>query len=347
MSISEADIWRHLDGLTKPPRSLGRLEELAARLSLIQQTLAPETKPRRLVIFAADHGVTSAGVTIWPSSVTSLMIRNMCTGGAASTVMARQLGASTVLVNMGSLEEPIAEPLSDLGDFRYRSHRVRAGSRNLAAEPALTLDEFEQAYEHGAYESYLAARDQIRVVLAGEMGIGNTTPAACLAMLLADVPLDEAVGRGAGADDATLARKRNVVATAVARARELWRTDAKTAIASIAGLELAAMAGFFVASHLAGHTILLDGAVASAAALIAEHLEPGTSRSMIAAHLSAEPSHRAVLAKLGLTPFLEWNMRLGEGTGALALLPLVDAAAALVSQMRTLASFGIAPTVTP
>lgn len=341
VDISPDDIWRHLDGLTKPPRSLGQLEELAARLCEVQQTLSPRTSPRRLVIFAADHGVANAGVTIWPSAVTSLMIRNMCAGGAASSVLARQTKTDMVLVNVGTVDDRLGElPPLDSG-ICYRSRRVCAGARNLAEEPALTVQEFRQAWETGADEARCAARDGQRVVLGGEMGIGNTTPAACLAMLLADVPLAEAVGRGAGADDATLRRKQNVVDQAVARARLLWADDPLAAIASVAGLEIAAMAGFFVEAHAAGMTVVLDGAIAGVAALIAEDRAPGTARSMIAAHLSAEPSHRRVLERLNLVPFLDWRLRLGEGTGALLLLPLLDAAAALTCQMATLETLGI------
>ena len=224
MSIHSEDIWRHLDGLTKPPRSLGRLEELAARLCQIQQTLVPQTSPRRLVIFAADHGVARAGVTIWPSAVTSMMVRNMCSGGAASTVLARQSGTDVVLVNVGTYDEPLAELPAATAGFRYRDSRVTAGTRNLSEEPALSPDEFQQAWDIGCEEAQVAARDGVRVVLAGEMGIGNTTPAACLAMLLAEVPLSDAVGRGAGADDATLERKCKVVEQAVARAAGFART---------------------------------------------------------------------------------------------------------------------------
>jgi nicotinate-nucleotide--dimethylbenzimidazole phosphoribosyltransferase len=340
VALTLVDIWRHLDGLTKPPRSLGRLEELAARLCQIQQTLAPKTTPRRLVLFAADHGVAAAGVTAWPMSVTGLMVRNMCSGGAASTVLARQAGVDTVLVNVGTIEEPIADP-SPVTALKYRSSRVCAGTRNLAEEPALTCDELHRAWKIGAEEAASAARDGMRLVIAGEMGIGNTTSAACLAMLLADVPLMEAVGRGAGADDATLARKRAVVEQAVLRARAMRSNDPLAAIASVAGLELAAMGGFFAAAQAAGLTILLDGYVASAAALIAQQRSPQAVEAMVAAHLSAEPGHARVLRQLGLSAFLDWNMRLGEGTGALALLPLVDATAAIVGEMATLESFGI------
>lgn len=346
MHIDPRDAWQHLDSLTKPPRSLGRLEELAVRLCGIQGTLAPLTKPRRLVLFAGDHGVVAAGVTAWPSDVTRLMIGNICAGAAASTIFAQQTGTETVLVNVGALDGAglnIRAPAAGAPIVQYRDARIRSGTRNLAEEPALTADEFTRALEVGGNEARAAASEGMRVVLAGEMGIGNTTPAACLAMLLADLPLAEAVGRGAGADDATLARKRSVVADAVERSRAMRKADPVAAIAAVSGLEIAAMAGFYAAAHTLGLTVLLDGYVASSAALIAERLQPGSAKSLIAAHLSAEPGHRRVLTRLGLEPFLDWNMRLGEGTGALLLLPLVDSAAEMTLRMATLADLGIAP----
>lgn len=211
----------------------------------------------------------------------------------------------------------------------------------MLEEPAMRIEEFDRAVEIGRQEADRAASDGIQVVLAGEMGIGNTTSAACLAMLLADVPLAYAVGRGAGADDATMDRKRAIVQQVVERARQEWDRDPVAAIASVSGLEIVAMAGFFSAARSLGLTVLLDGYVASAAALIAEHLHAGTTASMIAAHLSAEPGHQQVLDRLGLQPMLQWNMRLGEGTGALLLLPLLDAAAQITNGMETLASAGV------
>ena len=345
MSLSSSDIWQHLNGLTKPPGSLGRLEELAARLCEIQQSLSPQMSPRRLVIFAGDHGVVSSGVSAWPSSVTNLMLINMCQEGAASTVLAAQSGTDVAVVNVGTIDDPITE--APTGGIRYQSRRVCHGTRNLAVEPAMSVDEFHEAWLIGEDEARLAVVDRVKVVLAGEMGIGNTTPASCLAMLLANVPLESAVGQGAGANDTSLNVKRTVVDQAVGRARALWNQDPIAAIASVAGLEIVAMAGFFAEAHRHGLTILLDGAVASAAALISEHRLPGVTRSMIAAHLSTEPAHRVVLDKLNLTPFLDWNLRLGEGTGALLLLPLLDAAAVMVSRMATLESFGIRPRINP
>jgi len=349
-SLGSQDIWNHLDSLTKPARSLGRLEELAARLCEVQQTLFPRTTPRRIVLFAGDHGVTASGVTAWPSEVTRLMVKNIRAGGAASTVLARQTQTDAMLIDVGVLGDVCADegqaPAERPG-IRFRRRRIRAGTRDLALEPALLLGEFEAAIHVGRDEAREAASDGMRVVAAGEMGIGNTTPSACLAMLLADVPLGEAVGRGAGADDAVLDRKRQVVEQAVGRVRRRWAREPLAAVAAVAGLEIAAMAGFYAEAHAAGLTIVLDGYVAGAAALIAELLTPGAARSMIAAHLSAEPGHRFVLDRLRLRPFLHWNLRLGEGTGALLLMPLLDAAAAMTTQMARLQDLGISRKIEP
>lgn len=338
--LSMSEIFRHLDQLTKPPGSLGKLEALAARLCFIQQTLKPQTQPRRVVIFAADHGVVQAGVTMWPSVVTGLMVRNMFAGGAASTVLARQLNASVVLVNAGCATEPELGSGSD-SPVTYHHVPVGPGTRNLALEPAMSIAEFDQAWALGEEQARSANRDGMEVVVAGEMGIGNTTPSACLAMLLGGVNLYDAVGRGAGSDDATVDRKRAVVSQAVERARHVLADDPKRAIATVAGYELVAMAGFYTECHRQRLTVVLDGYVSGAAALVAQHFHPDVAQSLIAGHLSAEPGHRHVLTKLGLEPFLEWSMRLGEGSGALALLPLLDMAAAITREMATFADLGI------
>lgn len=329
----EALARARLDALAKPRGSLGRLEDIAVALARSQNSLSPRTRPRRLVLFAADHGVVASGVSAWPSDVTGLMIATILRGGAASSVLARETGTELRLIDVGSLSQPPADPPSF-----YRDARVRAGSRNLAEEAALTPDEFEAAWAVGRQEAERAAREGCAVVAAGEMGIGNTTSAACLTMLLAGAPIDIAVGPGAGADETIVAAKRAVVGSAVAREAG----DADAAIPALAGLEIAAMAGFYAAAASGGMTIILDGYVATAAALIAERRASGTARAMIAAHRSAEPGHERALAKLGLKPLLEMDMRLGEGTGALAAMPLIDQAGAILRDMMLLEEIGVA-----
>ena len=322
-----------LDALAKPRGSLGRLEDIAVALACSQNSLTPRTRPRHLVLFAADHGVVVSGVSAWPSDVTGLMIATILRGGAASSVLARETGTELRLIDVGSLAQPPANPPGF-----YRDARVRAGSRNLANEAALTPAEFEAAWAVGKQEAERAAGEGCALVAAGEMGIGNTTSAACLTALLADVPIDIVVGPGAGADDAIVAVKRAVVARALTREA----TDPLSAIPALAGLEIAAMAGFYATAASGGLTIILDGYVATAAALVAEQLAPGTARAMIAAHRSAEPGHERALAKLGLQPLLEMSMRLGEGTGALAAMPLIDQAGAILRDMMLLEEIGVA-----
>lgn len=343
--LTAESVQAHLDNLTKPPGSLGDLERLACRLCAIQQTLQPVTSPRRLVIFAADHGVVASGVSAWPSQVTRLMIDNIRAGGAASSVLARRTGTQLVLVNVGTIGQqdsakPTVAPSHENQSITYHEQPIRAGTRDLAQQPAMTVDEFHQAWEIGAKEARRAAEADVKVIAAGEMGIGNTTPAACLAMLLAGLPLERAVGRGAGADDLTLQHKRHVVQSAVERAA--GRADDHLArISELAGLEIVAMAGLYHEAHRLGLTIILDGYVAGAAALIAQHQSAGVTAAMIAAHRSAEPGHGQVLEHLGLTPLLDWSMRLGEGTGALLLMPMLDAAAAIVAQMAAFDQLGV------
>lgn len=323
-----------LGGLAKPRGSLGQLETLAVTLARIQRSDTIATRPRRLVLFAGDHGVVASGVSAWPSAVTTLMIDTIISGGAASSVLARESETDLRIVDVGSHGDPPCNRPSF-----YRDARVQSGTRNLAHEPALTLQEFDAAWGVGVQEADAAAQAGFRIVAAGEMGIGNTTPAACLALLIAGVPLSQAVGRGAGADDLMMTTKRQIVASAVAREAP---KESKTAIAALSGLEIAAMAGFFAAAARLGLVILLDGYVTTAAALIAEQLCPGTVRGMIAAHQSAEPGHAGALRFLGLEPLLRFNMRLGEGTGALTALPLLDAAAAIFNHMVSLEDVGVA-----
>jgi len=324
---------RHLDRLAKPPGSLGRLEDLAARLCSIQGTLTPRTRPRRLVLFAADHGVVAEGVTIWPSAVTGVMIRSIRGHGAACTALAEATDTEVMLIDVGSLSDPLPPGPG------YQVRKVGPGTANLARGPAMSHDEFEQALAIGRGEAVRAREDGMVVVAGGELGIGNTTSASCLAGLLADVPLDQAVGRGAGADVETLASKRRVVEQATTRARPHLASNLRGAIAEVAGFEIVALAGFFVAAHRLGLTIVLDGMIATAGAM-----QPGTAGSMIAAHRSDEPAHPLMLHRLGLDPLLtDWRLRLGEGTGALLVIPLLDAAAAMVTRMDTRDALGIVP----
>jgi nicotinate-nucleotide--dimethylbenzimidazole phosphoribosyltransferase len=327
--LSDHDIRLHLDALAKPPGSMGRLETLAAQLARIQQRLDPVTRPRRLILFAADHGVVAHGVSAWPQAVTGAMMATIAAGRATSSALAAAHACELELVDAGSAHPPpgAAPPPPAL---------LAGGTASLAQEAAMSAEQFAAAWALGEAAARRAAEDGIALLLVGEMGIGNTTPAACLAMLLAGASAAVATGRGAGADDAALARKRAIVTAATARAAALLADQPRAAIAEVGGFEIIAMAGCFAAAAGRGMTLLLDGYVATAAALVAERLVPGTAAAMIAAHLSAEPGHAAALRHLGPTPLLEWEMRLGEGSGALVALPLLDSAAALIGKVALL-----------
>lgn len=332
--MTENTARKRLDGLAKPRGSLGRLEDLAITLTQIQQSDTIATRPRRLVLFAGDHGVVESGVSAWPSEVTTHMIATIIGGGSASAVLAQRTETDLRLIDVGSL----GNAPSDAPAF-YRDARVRRGTRNLAAQPALTQQEFDAAWLVGVDEANASANAGFRIVAAGEMGIGNTTAAACLTALIAGVSTDLAVGRGAGADDTVMVAKRRIVTLAVEREAQ---NEIKAAITALCGLEIAAMAGFFVTAAQLNLVIVLDGYVTTAAALIAEQICPGTARAMIAGHQSAEPGHAKALGFLGLEPLLRLNMRLGEGTGALTAMPLLDSAATIFNQMASLEDVGIA-----
>lgn len=327
--LCDQTIAAHLDALAKPKGSMGRLEALAADLARIQQRLDPVTHPRRLILFAADHGVVADGVSAWPQAVTGAMMAAIAAGKATSSALAAAHDCDIELIDAGSAfpQAGAAPPPPGL---------LAGGTRSLAQGPAMTAEQFAAAWALGEVAARRAADDGVALLLLGEMGIGNTTPAACLTMLLADADGDVATGRGAGCDDDVLARKRAIVTAAAARAASMLADEPRAAIAEVAGFEVIAMAGCFAEAARRRMTLLLDGYVATAAALVAERLCPGSVRMMIAAHRSAEPGHEAALAALGLEPLLNWEMRLGEGSGALVALPMLDSAAALIGKVALL-----------
>lgn len=330
--ITRDDVQTKLDALAKPVGSLGQLEALAVDLATATQSLTPATRPRRLVLFAADHGVVAQGVTPWPSAVTTAMVETILKGKASSIALANAHGVDVRVVNAGMIQPP-REPWPS----HFIEQPVGSGTADLSQGPAMSVHQFDKAWSVGSAEAQAAINSGHRLLIAGEMGIGNTTAAACLSHALADIDADTATGNGAGADAAMRGIKRDIVAASVARLG--GRAD-KAALAEIAGFEIVAMAGFYAHAARLGALVLLDGYVATAAALIADHLCPGTRHAMIAGHLSAEPGHRAALTQLGLAPVLEWQMRLGEGSGALVALPLLDSAAALLSDVARLADIG-------
>ncbi|MHB8438417.1 MAG: nicotinate-nucleotide--dimethylbenzimidazole phosphoribosyltransferase [Acidimicrobiales bacterium] len=326
----------HLDRLTKPPGSLGRLEEMAARLCAIAGTDPPPVpEPATVAVFAGDHGVVSAGVTPWPSEVTAQMVANFCAGGAAINAIARQMGADVVVVDVG-----VAVELDDgAGLFR---RKVRAGTADISRQAAMSPDEAAAALDVGADMATMLVARGTRCLITGDMGIGNTTPSAALIAHFTGRSARHVTGRGTGIDDAMLATKVTVVEAALTRTEASVATgDALGALAELGGLEIAALAGYIVGGAAAGVPVIADGVIAMAALVVAEALCPGVAEHCFAGHRSIEPGASAALEHLGMQPILELELRLGEGTGACLALPILQAAARVLGEMATFDQAGV------
>ncbi len=319
--------------LTKPPGSLGRLEEVACWFAARLRNPTPHISRTEIFVFAADHGVAAQGVSAFPQSVTGQMVSNFAAGGAAINVLASLEDCRIEVVDVGVAGD--AE--SPRG---VRKARIRAGTRDLSLEAALTEAELSAALDVGAQCSREAVQRGAQLLIAGDMGIANTTAAACLICAFTNAPPEQVVGRGTGVDDVGLARKREVVTAALARV-STSKTDSRQIFAQVGGLEIAAMAGFYIEAARQGVPVLLDGYISSAAALGAVALEPGALRWMLASHRSAEAGHSIALQALGLEPLMDLRMRLGEGSGAAVTLPIIKAALALHRNMATFAQAGV------
>jgi len=315
--------------LTKPPGSLGALEELAVRLAGLAGTCPPPVPaPAAVAIFAGDHGVHAQGVTPWPQEVTAQMVANFRAGGAVVNAFARQAGATVTVVDVGVATGPPA------------TSRIRAGTRDLSGSPALTRDEALRAVVTGIAVAGELAAGGAGALLTGDMGIANTTPAAALIAAFTGADATEVTGRGTGIDDVTLARKVDVVRAALARHRP-DPADPVGVLAAVGGLEHAALAGFVLGGAAARVPVILDGVVAVSAALAAAALAPDVLGACVAGHRSAEPGASVALSHLGLAPLLDLGLRLGEGTGALLAWPIVASAARVLDEVATFDSAGV------
>lgn len=322
------------DRLTKPPGSLGRLEDLSVWVAACQGVCPPRPLQRpRVVVFAGDHGVTRAGVSAYPADVTAQMVANFDAGGAAINVLAEAAGATVRVVDIAvDTDEPHSPPIG--------AHKVRRGSGNIAVEDALSPDEVTAALEAGRRIVDDEVDSGADMLIAGDMGIGNTTAATTLIAALTDTEPVAMVGRGTGVDDAGWARKTAAVRDALYRARHSL-TDPVALLRICGGADIAAMAGFCAQAAVRRTPVLLDGLVVTAAALLAERLAPGARQWWQAGHLSTEPAHEVALNRLGLDPILDMRMRLGEGTGAAVALPIVRAAVAALTSMATFDEAGV------
>ena len=324
-----ARLQQRIDGKTKPLGALGRLEALAVQLGLILGSDAPQLRAPQLVVFAADHGIAAQGVSAYPAEVTVQMVANMLAGGAAVSVLARQHGLALTVVDCGVKSTLAAQP-------GLRIAKVCHGSADSTLGPALTPAQCADAREHGAQ----LVRDLPgNVLLLGEMGIANTSPAALLMARLTGLPIVQCAGRGTGLDDAGLAHKCTVLQRALSRHAAL-QTPAEW-LAALGGPEIATMVGAVLQAAAERRVIVVDGFITTAAVAVAAALAPAVLQRCVFAHGSAENGHARWLLQLGATPLLDLGLRLGEGSGAALAWPLLKSAELLLAQMASFDGAGV------
>jgi nicotinate-nucleotide--dimethylbenzimidazole phosphoribosyltransferase len=352
--------------LTKPAGSLGALEELSVRLAgLAGECPPPLPEPAAVAIFAGDHGVHAQGVTPWPQEVTGQMVANFLSGGAVVNAFARQVGASVTVVDVGVVDDlgwgagagdrraeersdedgvsrPFPAPSASAGEQRpgLVAAKVRAGTRDMTAQAALTREEVSAALEAGARVAFKLVDEGARVLVTGDMGIANTTPAATLIAAFTGSDAATVTGRGTGIDDYRYARKVAVVRTAL-EVHKPDPADPVGVLAAVGGLEHAAIAGFILGGASRRVPVILDGVIAVSAALAAAALAPDAVGAMVAGHRSAEPGATVALAHLGLEPLIDLGLRLGEGTGAVLAVPIVASAVRVLHEVATFDAAGV------
>ena len=320
--------------LTKPAGSLGALEELSVRLAGLAGVCPPPLpEPATVAVFAGDHGVHAQRVSPWPQEVTAQMVANFVAGGAVVNAFARQTGADVMVVDVG-----VAIPLH--GGPNLLDANVRRGTRDMTTGPALTRAEAQAAVEVGIRVAEALVEQGAKALLTGDMGIANTTPAAALIAAFTGVSAEVATGRGTGIDDATLTHKISVVASALQRHRP-DPADPLGVLAAVGGLEHAALTGFILGAAARRVPVIVDGVIAASAAVAAAAFAPDSVAAMVAGHRSAEPGATVALTHLGLEPLLDLGMRLGEGSGAVLALPVVQAAVRVLHEVATFDSAGV------
>lgn len=322
----EAALRARIDGKAKPPGSLGRIEDLALQLGLIWQPSEPRAENGVLMVFAGDHGLTQEGVSQYPSDVTVAMVKTFLAGRASANAFSAATGAQICVIDAGVAADLPAHP-------NLTAAKIRPGTANAAREPAMTHDEAIAALTRGCELAIAEIEAGADVLAIGEMGIGNTASAALIAHRLAPAPLDDCIGVGAGQSNEGLARKRTALVRASARSDASVPLDV---LAEFGGLEIAMMAGAVIGAASQRRPVVVDGFISSAAALVAIRLCPAARDFCIFAHRSAERGHGIVLDAMEAAPLLDLGMRLGEGTGALLALPLLRAAARLLTDVASL-----------
>lgn len=317
--------------LTKPPGALGQLESIATKFSAYQNTLQPELLKIEIVVMAGDHGVADEGVSAFPQAVTAEMVKNFASGGAAISVLSRFLGANLTVLNLGTVTE--LESFTGVVD-----RRVAAGTANFCLQAAMTNVQFSQALQAGFDVAETAKNNAAEIFVGGEMGIANTTSAACVAARLLDKTPQELAGPGTGLNVEQIVHKSDVINRALA----LHAThDAVEVLCCFGGFEIVGLVGAYIRCAQLGIPVLIDGYITTAAALAAVKINPSIKPWLIASHQSAEPAHQMMLEALELQPLLDIQMRLGEGSGAAVVLPIIQAACKLQSEMANFSDAGV------
>ena len=318
---------------TKPFGALGRLEELALQIGLIQNTLTPQLSKPTMLVFAGDHGIAASGVSPYPQAVTAQMVLNFLGDGAAINVFAKQNGFALRVIDAGV--NHVFKPHTDLIDAK-----VAMGTANFLLQPAMTQTQCEHAFNCGASLARKEIMAGCNVLGFGEMGIGNTSSASCLMSVLSGLHIDDCVGRGTGLDDAGLAKKTVILKQAIQQ-HSLQTQEAMRVLATYGGFEIAMMVGAMLAAAEQKTILLIDGFIATAALLVAVKVQPNIVDYCVFAHCSGEAGHRKLLDYLGVKPLLDLGMRLGEGTGVALVYPLVQAAVSFLNDMASFESAGV------
>jgi len=332
---AESAAGARLDALTKPPGSLGYLEEIVRRYAAIRHDPGAAMGRGVIAVFVADHGVAEAGVSAYPKAVTVEMLRNIGAGGAAISVLARRFGYELIVTDAGVEIDTSSAPFAGV---RYR--RVGAGTKNFLHGPAMSSEEARRALEPGIATAREAAASGATLIGIGEMGIANSTPAAALIAAVSGIEPARIVGRGTGVDDAGLRRKIEVVEAGL-RLHRGALNDGLATLAALGGFEIAGMAGACIGAAAARVPVVVDGFIATAAAAVAAKIRPGLCDYLFFSHRSAEGGHALAVEALGVRAMLDLDMRLGEGTGAALAMNVIESALALFHEMATFASAGV------
>lgn len=327
------NIQAHLDDLTKPQGSLGRLEEIAMQYCLITQTAKPQPIKKKIFCFAGDHGVADEGVSAFPKEVTPQMVMNMLAGGAAINVLARHANADLAVIDMG-----VASSVDIPGLI---AHKIKNGTDNIAKGPAMSIEDATKAIEAGIALAETAADEGINLIGTGDMGIANTTPSTALYSAYLNIPVEDITGRGTGINDAALQHKIDIIKKALEVNKGLL-TSPLNILAAVGGFEIAGICGLILGAASRNIPVVVDGFISTAAAVAAFQIKPEVRDYLFFSHMSQEKGHRVIMNNIGARPVLDLDLRLGEGTGAALAMTIIEASIKIYNEMATFSSAGVA-----